>query len=89
MEQAAPNLNAKAMWQTVESTRLLAAEIAAEFRLSRGAMLTQLRSTPADRWTNTGQHNEFGPVTLQQQCTYFAKHEQWHMAQMTRMRRML
>ena len=89
MEQAAPNLSAKAMWQTVESARLSAAEIAAEFRLSREAMLTQLRSTPADRWTNTGQHNEFGPVTLQQQCTYFAKHEQWHMAQMTRMRRML
>jgi hypothetical protein len=52
-------------------------------------MLTQLRSAPADRWTNAGQHNEFGPVTLQQQCTYFAKHEQWYMAQMTRIRRAL
>ena len=52
-------------------------------------MLTQLRSAPADRWTNVGQHNEFGPVTLQQQCTYFAKHEQWHMAQITRIRRAL
>jgi len=28
-------------------------------------------------------------VTLQQQCTYFAKHEQWYMAQMTRIRRAL
>jgi uncharacterized damage-inducible protein DinB len=87
MAQAAPNLGAKAMWQAVESARLSSAEIAAEFRLSREAMLTQLRSAPADRWTNVGQHNEFGPVTLQQQCTYFAKHEQWHMAQMTRIRR--
>jgi uncharacterized damage-inducible protein DinB len=89
MEQAAPNLSAKAMWQAIESARLSAAEIAAEFRLSREAMLTQLRSAPADRWTNVGQHAEFGPVTLQQQCTYFAKHEQWHMAQITRIRRAL
>ena len=89
MEHVAPNLSAKAMWQAVESAKLSAAEIAAEFRLSREAMLTQLRSAPADRWTNVGQHAEFGPVTLQQQCTYFAKHEQWHMAQITRIRRAL
>ncbi len=87
MEHAAPNLNAKAMWQAVESGKLSAAEITAEFRLSREAMLTQLRSAPADRWTNVGRHAEFGPVTLQQQCTYFAKHEHWHMAQITRIRR--
>ncbi len=87
MEHAAPNLNAKAMWQAVESAELSSVEIAAEFRLSREAMLTQLRSAPSDRWTNVGQHSEFGPVTLQQQCTYFAKHEQWHMAQITRIRR--
>ncbi len=89
MEQAAPNLSAKATWQAVESARLSAAEIAAEFRISREAMLTQLRSAPADRWTHVGRHAEFGPVTLQQQCTYFAKHEQWHMAQITRIRRAL
>jgi uncharacterized damage-inducible protein DinB len=89
MTQAAPNLNAQAMWQAVESARLSTNEIAAEFRLSREAMLTQLRSALADRWTNVGRHNEFGPVTLQQQCTYFAKHEQWHMAQITRIRRAL
>ncbi len=89
LEHAAPNLDAKPMWQAVESARLSVAEIAAEFRLSREAMLTQLRSSPADRWTNVGQHAEFGPVTLQQQCTYFAKHEQWHMAQITRIRRAL
>ena len=89
MQHAAPNLNAKAMWQAVESARLSAVEIAAEFHLSREAMLTQLRSAPADRWTNVGQHAEFGPVTLQQQCTYFAKHEHWHMAQITRIRHAL
>ena len=89
MVQAAPNLNAKAMWQAIESEKLSSAEITAEFRLSRESMLTQLRSAPADRWANVGQHNEFGPVTLQQQCTYFAKHEQWHMAQITHVRHTL
>ncbi len=89
MEHAAPDLSAKAMWQAVESARLSAAEIAAEFRLSREAMLTQLRAAGTDRWMSVGQHAEFGPVTLQQQCTYFAKHEQWHMAQITRIRRAL
>jgi uncharacterized damage-inducible protein DinB len=89
MEHAAPNLSAKAMWQAVESAKLTSAEIAAEFRRSREAMLTQLRSTVAERWTNIGQHAEFGPVTLQQQCTYFSKHEHWHMAQITRIRRSL
>jgi uncharacterized damage-inducible protein DinB len=89
MEHAAPDLSAKAMWQAVESARLSSAEIAAEFRRSRDAMLTLLRSIAAERWLNAGQHAEFGPVTLQQQCTYFAKHEQWHMAQITRIRRSL
>jgi uncharacterized damage-inducible protein DinB len=87
MTHAHPNLNAQAMWHDVESAKLSPAEIAAEFRLSREAMLTQLRSAPVDRWISVGHHNEFGPVTLQQQCTYFAKHEQWHMAQITRIRR--
>jgi len=89
MEHESPNLNAKAMWQTVESASLSAHEIAAKFRQSRDAMLAQLRSAPPDRWTRLGQHTEFGPVTLQQQCSYFAKHEQWHMAQITRIRHAL
>jgi uncharacterized damage-inducible protein DinB len=89
MEHAAPDLNAAATWQAIESVQLSTAGIATEFRLSREAMLTRLRSAGADRWTNVGRHTEFGPVTLQQQCTYFAKHEQWHMAQITRMRRAL
>jgi uncharacterized damage-inducible protein DinB len=89
LEHESPNLNAKAMWQAVEAARWSAAEIVSKFRLSREAMLIQLRSAPADCWNRSGQHAEFGPVTLQQQCTYFAKHEHWHMAQMTRIRQAL
>jgi uncharacterized damage-inducible protein DinB len=82
--QAAPNLNAMSMWGTVEAARLSTAEIATEFRLSREAMVHRLRSASSELWARVGQHSEFGPVTLQQQCTYFAKHEHWHMAQITR-----
>lgn len=89
LEHESPNLNAKAMWQSVEAARWSATDIVAKFRLSREAMLIQLRSAPADCWARIGQHMEFGPVTLQQQCTYFAKHEHWHMAQITRLRRSL
>ena len=86
LEHESPNLNAKAMWQSVEAARWSAADIVSKFRLSREAMLIRLRSAPADCWRRSGRHVEFGPVTLQQQCTYFAKHEHWHMAQMTRIR---
>jgi uncharacterized damage-inducible protein DinB len=89
MEDTAPDLDAKAMWQAVESSQLPTSVLAVEFRQSREAMLARLRSAGADHWTNVGRHAEFGPVTLQQQCTYFAKHEQWHMAQITRIRRTL
>ena len=88
-ETERPDLNAKVMWQTVESARLPAGEIALSFRRSRESMLSQLRAAPPEVWQHIGQHTEFGPVTLQQQCTYFAKHEQWHMAQITHIRHAL
>ncbi len=88
-ESDRPDLNAMIMWSEVESAKLTASEIAANFRRSREAMLARLRPAPPELWLRVGQHTEFGPVTLQQQCTYFAKHEQWHMAQISRIRRAL
>jgi hypothetical protein len=59
------------------------------FAAERAALLARLPAPGDALWSRVGQHGEFGPVTLLQQATYFAKHEQWHMAQMTRMRRAL
>jgi len=87
MKFESPNLTAAAMWGQIESTNLTLTEMLANFRQSRSAMLATLRDAPPAHWLRLGQHTEFGPVTLQQQCGYFAKHEQWHMAQMTRLRR--
>ncbi len=89
MQSESPNLMAAAMWGQVESARLTVAEMLMWFRESRAAMLAVLQAAPDATWLRVGQHTEFGPVTLQQQCSYFAKHEQWHMAQMTRLRRAL
>jgi hypothetical protein len=82
-----PNLTATAMWGQIESANLTVSEMIAQFRQSRLAMLAVLQDATPAHWVRLGHHTEFGPVTLQQQCGYFAKHEQWHMAQMTRLRR--
>ncbi len=87
MQFEAPDLDAKAMWNEVESANLPVREMVAQFGQSRAAMLTVLQTATPAHWARLGRHTEFGPVTLQQQCGYFAKHEQWHMAQMTRLRR--
>ena len=62
-------------------------QMAQAFREARTSLLAQLHAVPPDLWLRVGRHSEFGPLTLQQQATYFAKHEQWHMAQMTRIRK--
>ena len=87
MQSESPNLTAAAMWGQIESANLTVTDMLAQFRQSRSAMLAILQDASPAHWLRVGQHTEFGPVTLQQQCGYFAKHEQWHMAQMTRLRR--
>ena len=87
MSNEAPNLSAKSVREMIDSAGLSAQAITQAFRKSRSHMLAELKAAPAATWQRIGQHAEFGPVTLQQQVTYFAKHEHWHMAQMTRIRK--
>ena len=89
MHSETPNLSTKSPAEMVDQSGLSAPQIAQAFRQSRTHMIDQLQAAPSNYWTRVGQHNEFGPVTLQQQVSYFAKHEQWHMAQMTRIRKSL
>lgn len=84
MSNEAPNLSAKSARELIDSAGLPAQALTLAFRKSRSHMLAELKAAPAAYWERIGQHAEFGPVTLQQQVTYFAKHEHWHMAQMTR-----
>jgi rubredoxin/uncharacterized damage-inducible protein DinB len=87
MQHESPNLSAKAAYEMVDSSGLSAEQIAQSFRDSRAEMIERLRRAPSAYWARIGHHAEFGPVTLLQQVTYFAKHEQWHIAQMTRIRK--
>jgi hypothetical protein len=86
IENDTPKLDAVAAWQTVTSAQLAIDDIAAQFRRSRDSMLDQLRSLRPVDWLRVGQHAGFGPATLQQPCSYFAKHERWHIAQIARIR---
>jgi uncharacterized damage-inducible protein DinB len=84
-----PLLEMKAVWTWAareEERPPTAAEILAAYRASRTDTLARLEAMPLGHWWRTGQHQEFGQVTLRQQASYFAAHERTHLPQMARLR---
>jgi hypothetical protein len=59
-----------------------ASEILERFRASRQDTVARLAAAAPDGWWRTGQHEEFGRVTVLQQASYFAKHDHNHLTQM-------
>lgn len=55
--------------------------IFADYRAEREQLLTRLETLPLADWWRTGQHEEFGTVTIRQQVSYFAAHESTHLHQ--------
>lgn len=51
------------------------------YRESRLAMVARLSAIAPGDWWRTGQHEEFGTVTLLQQASYFARHDHAHLTQ--------
>lgn len=83
-----PLLEMKAVWTWAarEEERLpTASEIFAAYRASRADTLAKLEAMPLAQWWRTGQHQEFGEVTLRQQASYFASHELTHLPQIARL----
>ncbi|MBI5032056.1 MAG: DinB family protein [Chloroflexi bacterium] len=83
-----PSLESKAVfaWATNENERpSLTREIFETYKASRAEMISQLEKTPLGYWWRVGQHEEFGPVTLKQQVSYFASHELTHLPQIERL----
>lgn len=85
-----PVLEAKAVWSWAKneeerppSTR----EIFAEYQATRGKILARLEKLPLADWWRTGQHGEFGVVSIKQQVSYFASHEITHLPQIERLAR--
>lgn len=90
LQEEHPVLESKAVfaWATDEADRPPSArEIFDTYLSSREAMLNKLSHIPFDNWYRTGQHEEFGSVTLRQQVSYFAAHELTHLPQIERLRR--
>lgn len=57
-----------------------------QLKTSRAATLDRLKTLPLESWWRTGEHEEFGRVTILQQASYFAKHERSHLPQVLRIR---
>lgn len=76
-----PELASVMVWK-MEVEAVTTAELLESYRTLRQEIVDVLRTAPAAAWWNTGQHEEFGRVTLAEQASYFANHEPTHLAQL-------
>lgn len=53
-------------------------ELSRQLRSQRAALLVRLVELSPGQWGRIGHHGEWGPITLQQQLSYIARHEQSH-----------
>ena len=86
LENDRPKLAGLAAWAEGIEGELGAQEIFRRFRESRQATVERLRGLSLEQWNRQGEHEEFGPVTLLQQASYFARHDQSHLAQLEKIR---
>jgi uncharacterized damage-inducible protein DinB len=61
--------------------------VLAEFRDRRARCIARLESLPLKDLWRTGQHSEFGQLTILRQTAYMAYHEQTHLPQVEALRR--
>jgi hypothetical protein len=84
IDQDNPKLESKAVfeWAAREEDRPpTTEEIYKTYYDSRQKVLTKLESLPLRNWWRTGEHEEFGTLTIKQQASYFASHEVTHFPQ--------
>lgn len=89
LDQENPSLESKAVfeWATKEETDPPPTqEIFDIYRASRQKVIARLEEIPLEDWWRTGQHEEFGSVTIRQQVSYFALHECIHFPQIEALR---
>ena len=81
-----PSLAGAAAWMLDEKEAQPGSQIFQQLKSSRLELLDRLRALPLESWWRTGEHEEFGQVTILQQASYFAKHERAHMPQVQQIR---
>lgn len=92
LREESPVLESKAVFAWAggqEGKPTTTEEIFEAYRASREGMLAKLRDVPLVDWYRSGQHQEFGSVTMLQQVSYFAAHELTHLPQIELLRREL
>jgi len=92
LEHDNPSLESKAVfeWATKEEEHPpTTQEIFDTYRASRDESIAKLVGIPLNDWWRTGQHEEFGTVTLRQQVSYFGSHEITHFPQIEALRNQL
>ena len=92
LEQDHPVLKSTAVfeWAGQEADRPpTTQEIYNLYQRSRQKTIDKLEGIPLEAWWRTGQNEEFGPVTIRQQVSYFATHECTHLPQLERGRQNL
>lgn len=90
LEEENPPLTSKAVfeWAAREEARPASTkEIFETYSASRQDIIATLEDISLKDWWRTGQHEEFGTVTLRQQASYFAGHEPTHLPQIESLRR--
>ncbi len=90
MKEEHPILESKAVfsWATNEDARPTSvSEIFETYKSSREETIRKMENLPLADWWRTGQHEEFGTITLRQQVSYFASHEITHLPQIELLRR--
>ncbi|MFW9779328.1 MAG: DinB family protein [Candidatus Heimdallarchaeota archaeon] len=89
LEQDNPILTAEAVfdWATrEEGKQTTTADIFQQYQNSRDETITMLEGISRKDWMRSGEHEEFGRVTLKQQVSYFAAHELTHLRQLDSLR---
>lgn len=89
IEQDDPVLESLAVfaWAAMEEDRPpTTTKIFQSYWASRRESVALLESLPPWDWWRTGQHKEFGRVTILQQASYFAAHEQTHLSALVALR---
>ncbi len=89
LQEEHPVLAAKAVWTWAASEGeqpSTAREIFETYQASRAEAVSKLERMPLADWWRTGEHEEFGTVTLRQQVSYFAAHELTHLPQIEALR---
>jgi hypothetical protein len=84
LENDNPRLESKAVFEWAEREGAMPETTADEYATydrSRARTLALLESMSPGDWQRTGEHEEFGKLTIQNQVSYFAVHELTHMPQ--------